>query len=53
MGHRLELYLPEDQAAPVMDIATSFGIESQVIGRVEKMEGKRVTVKGNGGEFRY
>ncbi|PKK35659.1 phosphoribosylformylglycinamidine cyclo-ligase [Siphonobacter sp. SORGH_AS_0500] len=53
MGHRLEVYLPEAQAQRVIEIAQSFGIEAQVIGRVEAFEGKRVTVKSEFGEFVY
>ncbi len=53
MGHRLEVYLPEAQAQRVIEIAHSFGIEAQVIGRVEAFEGKRVTVKSEFGEFVY
>ena len=33
MGHRLEVYLKEDQAQKVIDIAHSFGVEAQVVGR--------------------
>jgi len=53
MGHRLELYLPLEMAAPVMDIAKSFNIPSQIIGRVEAMKGKKVTVRSGVGEFEY
>ncbi|WP_420155876.1 AIR synthase related protein [Siphonobacter sp.] len=53
MGHRLEVYLPEGQAQRVIEIANSFGIEAQVIGRVEAFEGKRVTVRSEFGEFVY
>lgn len=38
MGHRMELYLEEKQAASVIDIARSFGVEAQIIGRVEESE---------------
>jgi phosphoribosylformylglycinamidine cyclo-ligase len=53
MGHRLEVYLPESYAQQVIDIAQSFGIEAQVIGRVESYEGKRVTIQSEVGEFIY
>ncbi|GAB2529409.1 AIR synthase related protein [Spirosoma aerophilum] len=53
MGHRLEVYLSEDNAQRVIEIAQSFGIEAQIIGRVEAYEGKRVTIKGEVGEFIY
>lgn len=53
MGHRLEVYLPETYAQRVIDIAQSFGIEAQVIGRVEANEGKKVTIQSEFGEFVY
>jgi phosphoribosylformylglycinamidine cyclo-ligase len=53
MGHRMELYLPEKHAQQVIDIAKSFQLDAQVIGRVEAAEGKKVTVKSEFGEFVY
>lgn len=53
MGHRLEVYLPEAEAQRVIEISRSFGIDAQVIGRVEAFEGKRVTVRSEFGEFTY
>ena len=53
MGHRLEVYLPESQAQRVIDIANSFAINAQVIGRVESYADKRVTIKSEVGEFSY
>ena len=35
MGHRLEAYCPPDQADLVIEIAQSFGIDAQVVGRTE------------------
>jgi phosphoribosylformylglycinamidine cyclo-ligase len=35
MGHRMELYLPPDLAGEVIRVAGDFGIDAQVIGRVE------------------
>ncbi len=53
MGHRLELYLDESNAQEVIDIAKGFGIDAQVIGRVEASENKQVTIKSEKGEFIY
>lgn len=36
MGHRLELYLSEQHAQTVIDIAASFNVKAQVVGRVEE-----------------
>lgn len=53
MGHRLEVYLPEQYASAVIDAARSFGIEAQVIGRVEASAHKQVTIRSAAGEFIY
>jgi phosphoribosylformylglycinamidine cyclo-ligase len=53
MGHRMEIYLPEQNAGDVIEIAKSFGIEAQVIGRVEAGAEKKVTLKTSHGEFSY
>ncbi|QIP11742.1 phosphoribosylformylglycinamidine cyclo-ligase [Spirosoma aureum] len=53
MGHRLEVYLPENLAQQVIDIARSFGIDAQVIGHVEAYSGKKVTIKSEQGTFLY
>lgn len=53
MGHRLEIYLPEAHAQTVIDIAASFGVAGRVIGRVEPLAGKRVTIRSEFGEFVY
>ncbi len=53
MGHRLEVYLPADKAQEVIDISASFGIEAQIVGRVEAAEQKQVTILSEYGEFVY
>lgn len=53
MGHRMELYLPAEMAASVMEIATSFGVEARIVGRVEAAPKKKVTVRSEFGEFVY
>ena len=53
MGHRMELYVPETIAADLIKISQSFGVEAQIIGRVEKAETKKVTVKSEFGVFEY
>lgn len=53
MGHRMEVYLPESEAQQIIDISQSFGIDAQIIGRVESMSGKQVTVRSEVGEFVY
>lgn len=48
MGHRLEIYLPEQFAQEIIDIAKSFNIEAQVVGRVEASPEKKLTITPNG-----
>ncbi len=53
MGHRLEVYLSEENAQRVIEISQSFGIDAQVIGRVEAYAGKQVTIQSKVGQFVY
>jgi phosphoribosylformylglycinamidine cyclo-ligase len=54
MGHRMEFYLPESFADKVIDISRSFGIDAQVIGRVEtSAKGKHLTISTENGTFLY
>ncbi|TAH15527.1 MAG: phosphoribosylformylglycinamidine cyclo-ligase, partial [Runella slithyformis] len=53
MGHRLEVYLPQQYAARVIEITQSFGIEAQIIGHVLPNEGKKVTIQSEFGTFVY
>lgn len=53
MGHRMELYVPEEIAADLIKISQSFGVEAQIIGRVEAAVQKQVTVQSEFGEFVY
>lgn len=53
MGHRMEVYVPAAVADSLIEISKEFGIDAQVIGRVESMDGKQVTVRSEVGEFIY
>ncbi|RZK74369.1 MAG: phosphoribosylformylglycinamidine cyclo-ligase, partial [Pedobacter sp.] len=53
MGHRMELYVPEEVASSIIDISNSFGIDAQIIGRVEASDKKQVTILTENGEFVY
>ena len=53
MGHRMELYLPENIANQVVEISKSFNVDAKIIGRVEKSESKKLTIKSEKGEFIY
>lgn len=53
MGHRMELYVPETIAADIIAIAQSFGVEAQIIGRVEAADKTEVLIKHPNGEVVY
>lgn len=53
MGHRLEVYLPAEQAQTAIDIAQSFGIDAQIVGRVEAAEQNTVDIHSPYGQFSY
>jgi phosphoribosylformylglycinamidine cyclo-ligase len=50
MGTRLEIYTNEKDAAPIISIAKKFGVDAQVIGRVEESEKKELVIKTADGE---
>ena len=52
MGHRLEVYLPQEHAQRVIDISRSFGIDAQIVGHIEEGQ-KSLTIKSEYGEFNY
>jgi len=53
MGHRMEIYLNEKYADQVIKISKSFGVDAKIVGRVEKSNEKKVTIKSSLGEFVY
>jgi phosphoribosylformylglycinamidine cyclo-ligase len=53
MGHRMEIYVPEDLAAEIMEISLSFGVDAKIVGRVEQHVGKQVTIHSEKGIFTY
>jgi phosphoribosylformylglycinamidine cyclo-ligase len=53
MGHRMELYVPEAIAADIIAISQSFGVEAQIIGRVEASDKTEVLIKHPFGEVIY
>lgn len=53
MGHRMEIYLPEAFAEDIIAISKSFGVDAQIVGRVEAHEGKKLSIQSEYGEFIY
>jgi phosphoribosylformylglycinamidine cyclo-ligase len=52
-GHRMELYVNEEIAEDLIAISKSFGVEAQIIGRVEASESKQLTIQSEYGTFQY
>ena len=48
MGCRLEIYCSEADATLMMDTAKAFGIDAQIIGRVEPSGKKSLTIEHAG-----
>jgi len=53
MGHRYEVYLPEEYAQTVIDISKSFNIDAKVVGRVEESNQKSVEISTESGTYIY
>ena len=53
MGHRLEVYLSPEHAEEVIEISKSFGIDAQIVGRVEACDHKELIIRSEFGEFIY
>ena len=53
MGHRIEMYVDKKIASEIISISKSFNVDAQIIGRVEKSEKKKLTIKSEFGIFEY
>ncbi|MCB6230942.1 phosphoribosylformylglycinamidine cyclo-ligase [Flavobacterium psychrophilum] len=52
-GHRMEIYVPENIANDMIQISKSFGVDAQIVGRVEASENKKLTIQSEYGTFEY
>lgn len=52
-GHRMELYVSEETANDIIEISRSFGVDAQIVGRVEASETKKLTIESEFGKFEY
>ena len=52
-GHRLELYVAKEVADSLIDIASKFNVEAQIIGHVQAYPEKKLTIKSEYGTFEY
>ncbi len=53
MGHRMEIYLPEEFAQQVIDISQSFNVDAQIVGHVEKSDKRELVIDSEFGKFLY
>jgi len=49
----MEIYLPKKLASQVIVVSKRFGIEAQIIGRVEASAEKKLTIRSHQGVFQY
>ena len=53
MGHRMEIYLAPENAERIIEISKSFGIDAQIVGRVEDAPENKLTITSEYGVFEY
>ena len=53
MGHRMEMYVPQEIADSIIAISKSFGVDAQIVGRVEAYDKKKLTIASPHGTFYY
>ena len=54
MGHRMEIYCPQEIADDLIAISKSYKVDAQIVGRVEASNtGKKLTIESGYGIFEY
>jgi len=53
MGHRFEIYTDSVTAEKIIQIAGKYQIDAKIVGRCEPADHKKLTVRGDQGEFVY
>jgi phosphoribosylformylglycinamidine cyclo-ligase len=53
MGHRFEIYTDEGTAEEIITTASKYKIDARLVGRCEESDSKKLTIKGEQGEFVY
>jgi phosphoribosylformylglycinamidine cyclo-ligase len=53
MGHRFEFYTDEQTAFEIIKISEGYNVEAQIVGRCLESEEKKLTIRGEFGEFVY
>ena len=52
-GHRMELYVDPKIADEIINISKRFNVEGRIIGKVQKSNSKKLTIKSQFGDFQY
>ena len=53
MGHRMELYIPEEIAGELIQISESYGVSAKIIGKCEKADSKKLSIHAMNQVFEY
>jgi len=53
MGHRFEIYTNEKAAGDIIEVAGNFNIDARIVGHCEPGPQKKLTIRGEQGEFIY
>ena len=53
MGHRMEIYTDSNTANKIIEISNSYGIDAQVIGKVQSSDTKKLSIISELGNFEY
>ena len=53
MGHRMEVYVSPEDAAQVIEVAREFGIDAQIVGRVEECDHNELIIESETGRYVY
>ena len=53
MGTRMEIYTNEQDAGKIIRVANNYGVEAQIIGRVEEAKEKTLSIKTQRGDIQF
>ena len=53
MGHRMEIYTDSNTAIKIIEISNSYGIDAQIIGKVQSSDTKKLSIISELGNFEY
>lgn len=53
MGHRMEIYVSPEDVAQVIEVAREFGIDAQIVGRVEECDHNEIIIESETGRYIY